>query len=59
MYLDLKSVISKLCVSKNTIWRWSREGNFPKPVRLGVRTTRWLLSDVEAWEQRRKHADGA
>ena len=38
-------------VSRPTIWRWTKNGNFPKPVKLGAGSTRWRSSDIEAWEQ--------
>ena len=38
-------------VSRPTIWRWARNGKFPKPVRLGAGSTRWRSADLEAWEQ--------
>lgn len=37
-------------VSRPTIWRWTKNGNFPKPVKLGAGSTRWRASDLEAWE---------
>jgi prophage regulatory protein len=36
-----------LPVSKNTIWRWVREGKFPTPIKLGQRTTVWDSEAVE------------
>jgi prophage regulatory protein len=36
-----------LPVSKNTIWRWVREGKFPAPIKLGQRTTVWDSLAVE------------
>lgn len=36
-------------VSPATIYRWIKEGNFPKPVRLGANMVRWKVSDIEAW----------
>ena len=38
-----------LHVSKATIWRWVREGRFPKPFKLGPRTTVWDASLVDAF----------
>ena len=35
----------KLPVSPATIWRWVRNGTFPKPFKLGASVTVW---DVEA-----------
>jgi len=36
-------------VSPATIYRWIKEGNFPKPVRLGANMVRWKAVDIEAW----------
>jgi prophage regulatory protein len=36
-------------VSPATIYRWIKEGKFPKPVRLGANMVRWKASDIEAW----------
>ena len=38
-----------LKVSPATIYRWIKEGKFPKPVRLGANMVRWKASDIEAW----------
>lgn len=38
----------KLPVSPATIWRWVREGKFPKPFKLGASVTVWDLAAVEA-----------
>jgi len=40
-------------VDRCTIWKWVREGQFPKPVKLSRGCTRWRLADVEAWENAR------
>lgn len=49
-YISDKELSKLLEVSRQTIWRWVREGHFPAPVRLGPSCTRWKLSDVKAWE---------
>ncbi len=54
IYLNVNQVAERLGVSADTIWRWKRQGEFPKAVKLGGRTTRWRLVDVEAWEVGRK-----
>jgi prophage regulatory protein len=53
--LDLTDhqVAARFGVSRSTIWRWQREGDFPKAVRLGPGLTRWRLSDLEVWESTR------
>lgn len=45
-----KNVAARYQVSRPTIWRWLKEGQFPKPVKLAG-STRWRLSDLEKWEQ--------
>jgi prophage regulatory protein len=35
-------------VGKSTIWRMTKEGRFPRPIRFG-RSTLWRLGDVLAW----------
>ena len=34
---------------RSTLYRFVKEGKFPKPIRLGPRYVAWLLADVEAW----------
>lgn len=53
-YLTVEQVAARLGVSRDSIWRWKRNGTFPKAVKLGGRTTRWKLADVEAWEASRQ-----
>ena len=34
-------------VSPATIYRWIKEGRFPKPIHLGANMVRWKASDIE------------
>jgi len=43
-------------VSPATIYRWIKEGNFPKPVRLGANMVRWKASDIKAWMMQKEIA---
>lgn len=36
-------------LSEPTIWRRSREGSFPQAVKIGPRTTGWLIADIRQW----------
>lgn len=38
-----------LPVSAPTIWRWVREGKFPRPLSLGPKITAWRSEDIEQW----------
>jgi len=35
--------------SAATLWRMTKAGKFPAPVRLSERVTAWRVSDVRAW----------
>ncbi len=52
LFLSVDQVAVRFGVSKDSIWRWKRNGNFPSAVKLGGTTTRWRLSDIEEWEGR-------
>ncbi len=43
----------RLPFSPNSIWRLSRQGKFPKPVKLSQGVTAWRLEEIEAWEKSR------
>ena len=49
-YLSDKQCSNRYEVSRQTWWRWVRDGHAPKPVRLSPGCTRWKLADIEAWE---------
>lgn len=42
-------LLSMLGVSDPSIYRWERDGKFPKRIQLGGHSVGWLLSEVEAW----------
>ena len=39
---------SPIPVSKSTWWSGVKEGRFPKPLKLGPRTTVWRVDDIRA-----------
>lgn len=48
----------RLGISKSTLWRLVRnDPDFPRPIRLGPRTTALRLSDLDAWVDRRAADD--
>ena len=44
-----RDVRALLGVSKVTLWRWRRAGNFPAPIRLGPNVIAWRRADVDEW----------
>jgi len=52
--LDVRQLATTLRMHPRTVWRLAAmadagQGNFPKPLRLGPKTLRWRLSDVQAY----------
>lgn len=47
--LRAAEVCDLLSVSRVTLWRWERAGNFPKRRKIGPNTVGWLKSEVETW----------
>lgn len=46
-YLRIQDVLNLIPVSKATWWNGCRTGKFPKPYKLGPRTTAWKVSDIK------------
>jgi len=38
-----------LGVSAATLWRWTAEGRFPRPLRIGAGTTCWRVGAIREW----------
>lgn len=50
VFWPVGDVARRLGVSTNTIWRWSTERtDFPRPCKIGPRSTRWKKKDIEAF----------
>ena len=47
-FLRLSQILSIVPVSKSAWWEGCKTGRFPKPVKLGPRTTAWRAEDITA-----------
>lgn len=47
-FLRLPQVLELIPVCKSAWWQGCKDGRFPKPVKLGPRTTAWRASDIAA-----------
>ena len=47
--LKIQTVGTDTGLSASSIFRKTAAGEFPEPVRLGARCTRWRAADVQAW----------
>jgi prophage regulatory protein len=54
LLIDAVTVLTGL--SKPTIYRKTRHGEFLEPVRMGTRCTRWRAGDVTTWLRAKANA---
>ena len=48
-FLRRKEVEKKTTLSKNSIYNFMREGNFPKSIEIRPKVVVWIKSEVEEW----------
>lgn len=53
-FLSDKSVAARYEFSRASTWRLTKAGKLPKPIKLTNGSTRWKLSDLEAWEAKQE-----
>ena len=51
-----KQLAERYGVTRQSIWRWVREGVMPRPLRIGKAATRWEQSTIQKWEQSKRGA---
>ena len=51
--LRTKDIMELLSVSRSTVWRWSKQPDFPSKIQLGPNTVGWFRDDLFAWLERR------
>ena len=49
----MRQVAQLLSIGVSTVWRDSRAGVLPKPIKLSRGSTRWVASELEAYAQAR------
>lgn len=47
-FLRLSQVLALIPVGKSSWWRGCKSGRYPKPVKLGPRTTAWKAENIAA-----------
>ncbi|OWK27895.1 helix-turn-helix transcriptional regulator [Sphingomonas dokdonensis] len=52
-FLRANDVIRETGLSRTTIYRREREGNFPKRVRLSTNAMGWWSVDIDRWKEER------
>ncbi len=51
-YVRIKQLLRVIPFSRTTIWRKTKAGAFPRPVKLSQQVTGWRVEDVRAWMER-------
>lgn len=51
-FLRLPQILAIIPISKSAWWEGCRTGRFPKPIKLGPRTTVWRAEDIAAFINR-------
>jgi prophage regulatory protein len=49
MVIKLRSVMKQTSLSRTSIYRRIKEGQFPKQIKLGIRAVGWDEGEVDAW----------
>ncbi|BCD61729.1 prophage regulatory protein [Nitratiruptor phage NrS-5] len=52
--IDIKEVSYLIGMAKPTIYRYIRDGKFPKPIKIGIRASRWSYQAVMNWIEQQK-----
>lgn len=47
-FVRLPIILYVLGIGKTTWWRGVKSGRFPKPVKLGIRTSAWRVEHIRA-----------
>jgi prophage regulatory protein len=47
-FVRLPAILALIPVGKSTWWAGVKSGRYPKPVKLGSRTTAWRVEDIRA-----------
>jgi prophage regulatory protein len=56
-FLRDTEIAIRYSISRPTVWRWVKQGKFPKPIKLGGGSTRWSTLDLQEWEKNQRPGD--
>mgnify|MGYP001165481760 CR=1 FL=1 len=54
--IKINAVKQQTHLSVASIYRLAKQGDFPKPIKLGVKASGWLQSEIDDWIQSRLNA---
>lgn len=47
-FVRLPQILAVIPISKSQFWLGVKNGRFPRPIKLGVKTTVWRVEDIRA-----------
>lgn len=57
-FIRLPGVLEKTQLSRSLVYLMAKEGRFPRPHKLSVRASGWLLHEIDEWIAARAAARG-
>ena len=57
--IRIREVMAKVTLSQSTIYKFIREGTFPKGRRIGGQAVAWIESEIDEWIEAQAEADPA
>lgn len=58
-FISVTQMAERYSISTDTVWRWSRDGLLPAPIKINPQVTRWRLDEVEARDAARQPVEAA
>jgi prophage regulatory protein len=52
-FLRMRDVKARTGLGRSTIYAYIARGQFPRPVRIGTRTSGWVSSEIDRWMHHR------
>ena len=49
-FLRRPAVEAKTGLKRSTIYKFLKDGTFPKPIKIGSRSVAWIESEIEDWK---------
>ncbi len=49
LLVRLRQLTAMVGLSRSTIYRLVKAGNFPKPIRIGISSLAWRMDEIHKW----------
>ena len=47
--ISCRDLQARVALGRSTIYRLISKGQFPRPVKIGGKAVRWVVSEIDAW----------